>query len=98
MYWNGHMSAAGWVISILWTVIVLTLVVGGVVWLTSSLGRGGNERASSGPEPSAQEILDRRLARGELTVDQYRQLQDVLGHRSPPPTGAVPAQASGPPS
>ena len=26
MYWNGHMSAAGWILSVLWTLIIIALL------------------------------------------------------------------------
>ena len=78
MYWNGHMTAAGWVIAILWTVIILALIGGAVYWLVSELsGRNPREAAAPG-EGSAREILDRRLAKGELTVEQYKELRGTL--------------------
>ena len=78
MYWNGHMTAAGWVIALLWTVIILALIGGAVYWLVSELsGRNPREAAAPG-EGSAREILDRRLAMGELTVEQYKVLRATL--------------------
>lgn len=77
MDWSGHMSTAGWIFSVLWTVIIIALVVVAVVWLVSALSerrdRGTTSRAS------AREILDQRLASGELTIEQYEQLRDTLG-------------------
>jgi len=79
MYWNGHMTTGGWIISILWTAIVIALVIALIVWLSSALSRPhSNARA----EGSAREILDRRLARGELTVEEYERLRDTLGQGS----------------
>jgi putative membrane protein len=87
MYWNGHMSAAGWILSALWTAIIIALVVAGIVWLVSALGnRENREAAAKGPEPSAREILDRRLASGELTVEQYNQLRETIGDPAPSTT------------
>ena len=84
MDWNGHMTAAGWILMIVWTLIIVGLIAGVIYWLTSE--RSADERSdTSSREPSAKEILDRRLASGELTVEQYEQLHDTLTARS---TGA----------
>ena len=99
MYWNGHMSTGGWILSVLWTLIIIALVGGGVVWLVTALG--SRDKGAAPPEASgesAREILDRRLAGGELTVEQYQQLREALG--DPPSTErdtgpARPASAPG---
>src|SRR5512142_2814679 len=86
MYWNGHMSTGGWILSVLWTVIIIALVIAGIVWLVSALNnRGSGATASSGPARggSARDILDRRLASGELTIEQYQELRDALAGESP---------------
>lgn len=84
MYWNGHMSAAGWILSVLWTLIIIALVVAGIVWLVSALGnRETRAPAAEGSGQSAREILDRRLANGELTVEQYKQLRETLSDSAP---------------
>jgi uncharacterized membrane protein len=100
MYWNGHMTTAGWVIAVLWTVIILLLIGGGVYWLVGALsGRGGWQQPSQpSAEPSAHEILDRRLAKGELTVAQYKELRETLDASTTaasPSQGAHPAGAHG---
>ena len=100
MYWNGHMTAAGWAIAILWTVIILALIAGAVYWLVSELsGRNPREAAAPG-EGSAREILDRRLAKGELTVEQYKELRATLDGEATvvtdkPPLPSRPASAPG---
>jgi uncharacterized membrane protein len=76
MYWNGHMSTAGWILSVLWTLIIITLVIAGIVWLVSTLSN--REVGGTAPGGSARELLDRRLASGELTIEQYQQLRDTL--------------------
>ncbi len=99
MYWNGHMSAAGWILSIVWTLIIIALVLAGIAWLVSALGnRETRAPASAPPGASAREILDRRLAGGELTVEEYRHLRETMGDpvpasRDPGPRG--PALGSG---
>jgi putative membrane protein len=72
------MSTAGWILSILWTLIIVALVVAGIVWLVSALGSRGADARAPSSGPSAREILDRRLASGELTLEQYHQLRDTI--------------------
>ena len=78
MYWNGHMTTAGWIIAVLWTVIILALIAGAVYWLVSELSRRNPSDSSGAREGSAREILDRRLAKGELTVEQYKELRATI--------------------
>lgn len=77
MGWGNHMGdwGAGW--WILMTVLMVAfwgLVIFGVVWLVQSLA-GGHP---SGHGRSAIEILDRRLASGEISPDEYRQRRGAL--------------------
>lgn len=55
-------------------VVLVRVLVGGVT--------RGPQRASGEPEPSgrtpAQQILDERLARGEITLDQHRAMSRAL--------------------
>lgn len=85
MYWNNHMTSGGWIFSILATVIILALLVAAVVWITRAV------RIRRGPvtATSALEILDRRLASGEIKTDQYEQLRHALAAR-PESRSAVP--------
>jgi uncharacterized membrane protein len=69
------MSTGGWFFSVVATLIVIGLLVAAIVRLTSGLGgRGGSTATVS----STREILDRRLASGELRVEQYEQLRAAL--------------------
>jgi uncharacterized membrane protein len=72
MYGGNHMGTGSW-LSIVGAVIVLALIVMAIIWLLSS--RSGRPTASSTP---AGEILDRRLASGEITSEQYDQLRERL--------------------
>ncbi len=73
--WYSGMSAGGWILmSILWV-----LLVGLVVWAVASLLGGGARRAervdlAERPE----EILDRRLASGEIDSGTYDALRGKL--------------------
>lgn len=91
MDWNDHMSAGGWAFSILGTLIVLALIAGVIVWLVTELRR---RSADASAPPLA--ILDRRLASGELTIDQYQQMREAIndgaaprGREAPPPRPVV---------
>ena len=96
MYWSGHMSAAGWILSVVWTLIIIALVVAGIMWLISALGNRENRGpAAEGSGPSARETLDRRLAGGELSAEQYKQLRNTLGDPAPMKGGTGPASAPG---
>lgn len=79
--WNGGMGAAGWVfMSLFW---VLLLVV--IVWAAAQLFPGRHAEAAAAGAPSTPagseqplEILDRRLASGEIDVEAYEALRDTL--------------------
>jgi putative membrane protein len=79
MYWGDHMSTGGWIFSILGTLIILALIVGLIGWAVATASdRGG--RGAPPSRASARDILDRRLASGELTAEQYEQLRETLGN------------------
>ena len=78
-WWGGPWHAGGgWGLWSLWwpfTSLVWIAVIAAVLWfcLRGSWwrGRGGHDRA--------REILAERFARGEMTVDEYRERLDQLG-------------------
>ena len=79
--WNGGMGAAGWLfMSLFW---VLLLVV--IVWAAAQLFPGRRDSAAPAAGPSTEpplgqprQILDRRLASGEIDVATYEQLRETL--------------------
>ncbi len=90
MYWGDHMSSGGWIFTVLWTVIMLAILAAAVVWIVSAL----RSRDTVGPSGGlSREILDRRLASGELTIEQYKQLRDAIGGDSSPPDHQLPRPA-----
>jgi putative membrane protein len=94
MDFTGHMSTGAWVFSILGILILVALVVGVTIVLVSALNNRGAH--ASGSAESAREILDRRLANGELTVEQYDRLRTALGDQvqsRPDPQPRRPADA-----
>jgi uncharacterized membrane protein len=76
MYWGNHMGTSDWIFSILGTVILVGLIVALVVWVVSPRSDRGGSASATGESP--REILDRRLAGGELTPEQYSQLHETL--------------------
>jgi uncharacterized membrane protein len=84
MYWGNHMTTWDWAFSVFGTLILVALIVVAILsFVSTPSDRDGSETASAA---SAREILDRRLASGELTVDQYEQLRakpGTSGVRSP---------------
>ena len=75
--WPGHMGWYGssWWIGALMTVLFWALFIGGIIWLVRALT--STNRHSE--EPSrAMAILEERLARGEITPEEFRQLREEL--------------------
>jgi putative membrane protein len=77
--WN-HMndwSVGGWLLMVaFWALIIV-----GIFWLI---------RAAAGPDreghQDASEILERRLAEGEISTEEYRERSAVLGQTTPKAT------------
>jgi uncharacterized membrane protein len=76
MYWGNNMGTGSWIFSILGTLMILTLVVAAIAWLLSARRDRGSSLGT--PGESANENLNRRLASGELTGEQYTQLRETL--------------------
>lgn len=95
MYWDhGYGMGLGWI----WVVLLVLLVLGGiaalVVLLVRSTSSGGANAPTHGhragpaaPRSDARAIAEERLARGELTPDQFREivraLEEGSGRRTP---------------
>jgi putative membrane protein len=74
-----HMGGGAWVLMGLGMIIFWGLVIFGVVWLVRALTDqrdGGVGRR--GGEPSSLQILDRTLAEGTISVDDYRERRRIL--------------------
>ncbi len=61
--------------------LVMLIILGGFVALIAGLGRGlplgrgGEGNYSTSQRPGAQEILDRRYARGEISREEYENMK-----------------------
>lgn len=84
MMWG---AGGWWVIMALWMVVFWGAVIAGVVWLVRSAGH-----RSVGA--SADDLLKRRLASGEIDAEQYRMLKQELGTASPWRTARASISAS----
>jgi putative membrane protein len=87
MGFEEHMDDVGagwWILMAFMMVAFWALVIVGIVWLVRSLGwaRHDNRRES------AVELLDRRLAGGEISPEEYRERRAVLRDEPGAGTGA----------
>jgi uncharacterized membrane protein len=74
MMYGNNMGTEGWIFSILGTVIIVALIIAAVLWIASNQSAGAKASAESSGE-----LLDRRLASGEITSGQYEELRERLG-------------------
>ncbi len=75
MHWNWNDSWSGWN----WALMMVAMAAfwGLVVWAIVSLARSP-QRSQRVASNSAEEILARRLAAGEIDADEYHHRLDVL--------------------
>ncbi len=77
--WDMHDVGAGWWVAMMLGMVVFwALVIVGVVWLV----RGGTRDSSRNAAESASELLDQRLALGEISVEEYEQRRRALQSES----------------
>jgi uncharacterized membrane protein len=91
MFYQHNMGAGGWIFMVLGNIIIWGLIIAFIVWLARDLRtRPHRHHITSGA--SASEILDRRLASGEISPEQYQQLCTTLATKpsdSPRATGGT---------
>jgi uncharacterized membrane protein len=90
MFYQHHMDAGGWVFMAFGNIIIWGLIIAFIIWLVQDL-RTRPQRHHIASGASAGEILDRRLASGEINVEEHQRLRTSLGQ----PIGA---QSTGPSS
>jgi putative membrane protein len=71
MMGQGEWGAGSWLMMSVLMLIVLALLVGATAWLLT-------RRRESPAARSARQILDERLARGDITEDEYRRRCDLM--------------------
>jgi uncharacterized membrane protein len=74
MMYENHMDAGGWALSIFVSLLLVALVVLAIVWLirSQSAGASASHRGNAGASP--RELLDLRLASGEIDEGEYQRL------------------------
>lgn len=75
--WNNHMGELGagwWIAMVAMMVVFWALVIFGAVWLVRSLSGGHHTIHHRDPG----EVLDHRLANGEISVEEYRERRELL--------------------
>jgi uncharacterized membrane protein len=78
MFYQHHMDAGGWIFMALGNIVIWGLIIAFILWLVQDL-RTRPERHRMVPEVSAGEILDRRLASGEIDIEEHQRLRVALG-------------------
>lgn len=72
----GHMDGGWWVVMAIGMVLFWALVIVGLVWLVRELtGRGGSGLKL---RQDPLELLDRRLAEGAISPEDYRERREIL--------------------
>jgi putative membrane protein len=71
----GNWGAGWWILMMLGMVVFWGLVIVGIVWVVRELaGNRAHQHESLGPL----DLLDRRLAEGAISVDEYRERRRIL--------------------
>jgi putative membrane protein len=83
MYWD-HMSGWGWTMMVVWSAVWIGFLLV-VVWAIAQWAR----RSAQDRQPpqqraqTARELLDERLATGEIDPDEYQRRREALEQRTP---------------
>lgn len=81
--WDSHMGSWGagwWIVMVLMMVLFWGLVIAGVVWLVRSLTH--EQRGAHRRDPL--DVLDHRLASGDISIEEYRERRELLGKEGKP--------------
>lgn len=84
---DGHMDwDGGWsVLMVIGMVLFWGLIIAGVVWVVREISRGPRAAHDAAPDSDPLKTLDRRLAEGTISPDDYRERRAILsGDHSPP--------------
>ncbi len=68
------------ILGLLLRILFWAIIIGGIVWLVSALVRGGTQpvTAAVASRETPLDVLKMRLAKGEITKEQYDQLKNDL--------------------
>ncbi len=94
MFYQHNMGAGGWFFMVLGNIVIWGLIIAFVLWLMQDM-RSRLHRHHIASGATASEILDRRLATGEINAEQYEQLHLTLASKpgDPPRATRSPAGA-----
>jgi putative membrane protein len=85
LVYGDHMDGTVWAAMGLWMVLLLVIVLV-VVWAITRSSRPTDTGQATGPRPSARDLLDERLASGEIDVEEYQRRRAALDrHPAPSP-------------
>lgn len=86
-YWGSGVHWWGWLLGAAAMVLFWALVAWAIWTLVAwvRIDRDKEPRSAPPGPPSPRDVLDQRLARGEIGPDEYRRLRDLLDeHRHTP--------------
>lgn len=75
---DGDVGFGWWLLMMLGMVLFWGAVIAVVVWALRGRGPSSGPTSASPDEPSAREILDRRLADGSIDGDEYERRRRLL--------------------
>jgi putative membrane protein len=84
MYWD-HMNGWGWTVMVVWSLVWIGFLIV-LVWAVVEWARRSPQQPQSPQQPprkSARELLDERLATGEIDPDEYQHRREALEQRTP---------------
>lgn len=78
--WDGHMGWGDgwWVVMVAGMILFWGLIAAGLVWLVRETGSRRGRDGGRGEESDPLALLDRRLAEGTISPDDYRQRREIL--------------------
>ena len=85
---DGHMSWNGgwWILMAIGMILFWGLVILGIVWVVRELRSRADHPHHSGRADDPMAILDRRLAEGVISAEEYRQRKSILAGESTAPS------------
>jgi len=89
MFWHEHMNTGGWVFMVLGNIVIWSLIFAFIIWLMQDWRTRQHHRQRT-LDPSLLEILDRRLASGEISTEEHQRVRNTLSqppHESPSQMG-----------
>ena len=75
-YWGGGVHWWGWLLGFVGMVAFWGLIIWAVWYFVTGLSHRPDERQRPG---GPRQILDERLARGEIDTEEYRRLRQLIG-------------------